>query len=683
MLKSTLIISLFFCITALFGQKNITFSKANFPHQKKELKAALKNIEDGDYYFSLGNSNVEIALDYYLHANKLNPNNASLNYKLGLCYLEAKPASESIYYLKKAKKLNPKVNEDYNLYLAKAYHLNLEFNKAIHYYQIYRDNLSPEKANKQLDIIDHYIEECKNGKELVKKPVRVFVENLGPAINSEYPDYGAVVNIDESMIFFTSRRPTTTGGERNPLDMMYYEDTYWSKKKGQQWLTAKNIGKPINTSGHDAVVGLAPDGETLLLYRDNNSGDIYWSKHKGDKWTKPLAFPSPINSNYQESSASYSYDGKRLFFVSNRPGGYGGKDIYYSDKDGNGNWSKAINIGNTINTSYDEIAVFAQADGKTLYFSSEGHQGMGSFDIYKTTLENGQWTTPVNLGYPINSPDPDVFFSIGASGRNAYFSSNRKNGLGDQDIYKITFLGPAKEPTYSTEDILLASNSQGFKEAELEKPIQMQSSQLTLLKGIVRDELTQKPLEATIDLIDNEEGEVLASFQSNSATGKYLISLPSGHNYGLSISAEGYLFYSANFIIPKAESYREETRNIQLQRVEIGKGIALKNIFFAYKKANLNKESRTELNRVLKLLNKYPKLKIEVSGHTDNVGDSIYNQQLSLRRANAVVNYFSSHGISSSRLIAKGYGFSKPIADNSTEKGRRQNRRSEILIIAK
>ena len=226
MLKSTLIISLFFCITTLFGQRDIAFSKANFPHQKKELKAALKNIEDGDYYFSLGNSNVEIALDYYLRANKLNPNNASLNYKLGLCYLEAKPASKSIYYLIKAKRLNPKVNEDYNLYLAKAYHLNLEFDKAIHYYQIYRDNLSPEKANKQLDIIDHYIEECKNGKELVKKPVRVFVENLGPAINSEYPDYGAVVNIDESMIFFTSRRPTTTGGERNPLDMMYYEDTY-------------------------------------------------------------------------------------------------------------------------------------------------------------------------------------------------------------------------------------------------------------------------------------------------------------------------------------------------------------------------------------------------------------------------------------------------------------------------
>ncbi len=664
------------------SQKDTEFSKDNFRDKKAALKLAIANIDDGDYYFNLGRSNIDIALDYYLRANRFNPNNAELNYKIGLCYLEAKPASEGIKYFIKAKKLNPNVNDEYYKYFAKAYHLDLQFDKAIGYYKIYKDNLPPSKAS-QIEQIDRYIQECKNGKELVKKPVRVFIENLGSTINGEYPDYGAVVNMDESSIFFTSRRPTTTGGERSPLDMMFFEDAYWSIKKADIWLPAKDMGKPINSGGHDAVVGIAPDGQTLLIYRDDNSGDIYWSKQKGKKWTKPKAFPEPINSKFQESSAAFSYNGNRIFFVSNRPGGYGGKDIYYCDKLKNGKWGKAVNLGNTVNSAYDEIAVFVQADGKTIYFSSEGHYGMGSFDIFKSVYENGKWSKPMNMGYPINSPDPDVFFSIGASGRNAYFSSNRTEGMGDQDIYKITFLGAKKNPVYSTEDPLIASNSIGFKEADIENKISMQTSQLTLLKGIVTDEITQKPIEAKIELIDNEEDEVLATFNSNSASGKYLISLPSGHNYGLSISADGYLFYSANFIIPKAESFREVVRNVQLQRIEIGKGIALKNIFFDYKKANLNKESKMELHRLVNLMKKYPKLKLEISGHTDNVGDEDYNQKLSLRRANAVVNYLIKNGIESDRLVAKGYGFSHPIADNDTEDGRQQNRRSEIKVIGK
>lgn len=682
MLKNILLVAFLLVSLFSFSQKNIEFSKQNFPKDKEGLKEAIKNIEDGDYYFNLGGSNVEIALDYFLSAHKFNPNNAKLNYKIGMCYIDAKPASEAIKYFIKAKKLNASVHDEFNLYLAKAYHYDLQFDTAIEYYKIYKDNLLPSKVG-QLDYIERSIEECKNGKELVKVPVRVFIENLGSTINGEYPDYGAVVNMDETMIFFTSRRPTTTGGERNPLDMMYFEDTYWSISRDKSWLPAKNIDKPINTIGHDAVVGIAPDGQMLLLYRDDNGGDIYWSKQNGDKWSKPSAFPEPINSKYQESSAAFSYNGKRIFFVSNRPGGYGGRDIYYCDRDKNGKWGSAVNIGNTINSAYDEIAVFVHADGKTIYFSSEGHYGMGSFDIFKSIFENGIWSAPMNLGFPINSPDPDVFFSIGASGRNAYFSSNRKDGMGDQDIYKITFLGAEKNPVYSTEDPLIASNAAGFKATNIETKISLQSSQLTLLKGVVIDEITQKPIEATIELTDNEEDDVLATFNSNSASGKYLISLPSGHNYGLSISAEGYLFYSANFIIPKAETYKEVVRNVQLQRIEIGKGIALKNIFFEYKKANLNKESRMELNRLVILMKKYPKLVLEISGHTDNVGDEDYNQKLSLQRADAVVNFIINNGVEANRLVSKGYGFSKPISTNDTEEGRQQNRRSEIKVIGK
>ncbi len=680
--KFTLFLALLFSINLGFSQNNVEFKKSNFS-DKATYKKAIQNIEDGDYYFELGGSNIELALGYYLKANKLNSENAELNYKIGLCYIEAKPASESLKYLKKAKLLDPDVDVDYNLFLAKAYHVNLQFDKAIAKYKFYRDHLPPEESVIMNDVIDRYIEECKNGKEIIKHPVRVIIENLGTNINSEYPDYGAVVNIDESVIFYSSRRPTTTGGERSEDDMMYFEDTYWSKKKDDKWEKSKNIGKPINTPLHDAVVGIAPDGQTLLLYRDDNNGDIYWSKQVGEKWTEPMPFPEPINSEFQESSASYSYNGKRLFFVSDREGGYGGKDIYYSDRDEDGNWGEVHNLGNVINTKYDDIAVFAYADGKTIYFSSEGHNGMGGFDIYRAELNNGKWSVPENLGYPINSPDPDVFFSIGASGRNAYYSSNRVEGYGDQDIYKITFLGAKKEPVYSSEDPLIASNSEGIKNANIESSISIKKSQLTLLKGIVSDEITQQPIEANVELIDNEAGEVLASFHSNSATGKYLISLPSGHNYGIAVSADGYLFYSDNFVIPKFESYHEIRRNIKLQRIEIGKGIALNNIFFEYKKAGLSKESKVELQRILKLMQKYPTLEIEVSGHTDNIGGEEYNKSLSQRRAKSVVSYLVKHGINAKRMIAKGYGFSKPIESNDTDEGRRKNRRSEITIIKK
>ena len=683
MIRFSLFIGIIFYVNCAFAQNNIDFKKSNFPQQKEELRHAVTNIQDGDYFYGLGRANIETALQFYLKANHFNPNNAELNFKIGRCYLDVKPAKEGLKYLFIAQKLDPKVSEELVLVIAKAYHLNLQFDLAIELYKAYRDQLPPQQAVKMTDEINRFIEECETGKMLVKSPVRVIIENLGSTINSEYPEYGAVVNIDESIIFFTSRRPNTVGGNRSPLDMMFFEDAYWSDEIDKMWMPAKNIEKSINTVGHDAVVGLAPDGQTLIVYKDDNSGDLYWSKNKGNRWSKPIAFPEPINSKYQESSASYSYNGKQLFFVSNRSGGYGEKDIYYSNSDGNGNWGPAINLGNVVNTEYDEIAVFAQADGKTIYFSSKGHEGMGDFDIYKTELVDGQWTKPQNLGYPINSPDPDVFFSIGASGRNAYYSSNREEGMGDQDIYKITFLGPEKLPVYSTQDPLIASNSLGFQSAEIENVISMRSSQLTLLKGIITDEITQQPLEATIELTDNENGEVLATFLSNSISGKYLISLPSGHNYGLAISAEGYLFYSENFVIDRAEYFHEEEQNIQLQRIEIGNGIALKNIFFEYKKADLNKESKSELGRLISLMSKYPNLKLEVSGHTDNVGDEIYNQDLSLRRANAVVQYLVQNGINADQLTAIGYGFQKPIASNDSEKGRQQNRRSEIKIIEK
>jgi outer membrane protein OmpA-like peptidoglycan-associated protein len=322
-------------------------------------------------------------------------------------------------------------------------------------------------------------------------------------------------------------------------------------------------------------------------------------------------------------------------------------------------------------------------DGKTLYFSSKGHNTMGGYDIFKTVLENGIWSTPENIGYPINDADDDVFFVLSASGRRGYYAAAHKGGVGEKDIYMITFLGAEKEPLLSTEDNLLASVTAPVKETSVKQAVEIKGPQITLLKGIITDAFTNKPLEATIELIDNVKNEVLATFKSNSATGKYLVSLPSGKNYGISVKADNYLFHSENFDLPANADYQEVTKDIALKNVSVGTKIVLKNIFFDFNKSTLRPESTAELERLIKLLNDVPNMRIEISGHTDNKGSAEYNQKLSESRSKSVVDYLVSKGVNSGRLEFKGYGLTQPIASNDTEEGRQENRRTEFKILSK
>lgn len=678
-----LILSFVFLSNAKAQDKNVEFRKENFPGKEIELKSAIQDITDGDYYYNSGNGNMELALQYYIQANKFNPNNASLNYKIGLCYLDVKPVNQSLKYFFIAMELDPQVSADLNYNLAIAYHMNLDFDKAIELYQTYKRSLKPEKLREFENEINKKIAECNVGRELVKTPVRVQIENMGSGINSQYPDYGPIINADESILFFTSRREGSVGGDKDPQDFEYFEDIFIAEYRTNYWAPPSNAGTNINTYGHDAIIGISPDGNSLLLYRDRDGGDIYISKLKGTEWSRPKALPDPINSKYQENSATFTFDGRGLYFVSDRPDGYGGKDIYFSRVDKNDNWSVPTNLGATINTKYDEIGVFMLPDGKTLYFSSKGHNTMGGYDVFKTVFDNGKWSEPVNLGFPINSSDNDVFFSVSANGRHGFYSSVRPEGMGGQDVYLINFYGPEKHPIFNNEDNMIASHESANLEIFMEKFEEIQTTKLTLIKGQVVDALTGLPIEAIIELVDNETSELIATFESNSASGKYIVSLPSGKNYGISVRADEYLFHSENFDIPAQADYREVEKNIALKKVEVGNEITLHNIFFDYKKSELNKESMSELNNLVELMNQYPTLKIEISGHTDDVGDEEYNQKLSVDRAKAVVDYLISKGISPTRLTFIGFGFTKPIANNSTEEGRKQNRRSEFKIISK
>ncbi len=283
----------------------------------------------------------------------------------------------------------------------------------------------------------------------------------------------------------------------------------------------------------------------------------------------------------------------------------------------------------------------------------------------------------------MNTPDNDVFFVISASGKHGYYSSYSDKGYGEKDILLITFLGPEKPMVLNNEDNLLASITAPVKETVLAPTLVIKEAQLTIMKGIVSDAITKKPLDATIEIIDNKQNISIATFTSNSSSGKYLVSLPAGKNYGIAVKKDGYLFQSENFDIPASAAFQEVVKDIALKSVDVGSTIVLKNIFFDLGKATLRSESTNELERLGKLLYDNPTLKIEISGHTDNKGSAELNKKLSDERAKAVVDYLISKGITGDRLTYVGYGKDQPLASNDTEEGRQQNRRTEFKIIGK
>jgi len=508
----------------------------------------------------------------------------------------------------------------------------------------------------------------------------VFIDNAGPELNSVASDYGPVVSADESSILITSRREGSTGGKKDPEGNGFFEDIYQATWRGKAWSRATNLGAPVNTDDHNATVGLSPDGQHMLVYVGTNGGDLLETGLSGTAWDKPHRLNSRINTNSHETSASYSPDGRYLYFVSDRPGGAGGSDIYKVDLEGK---NTPVSLGPAINTAYGEEGVFMQPDGKTIFFSSEGHNSMGGYDIFKSVYENGKWSEPENLGWPINTPDDDVFFVTSASGRHGYYSSERPGGLGAKDIYRITFLGPEKQPLLNEEDQLLASRLAPVKQTVLAPAVAVATAQVTILKGTVTDAATHQPLDAAIDLVDNTSGQTIANFRSNATSGRYLVSLPSGTNYGIVVRQEGYLFHSENFDLPTGTAYSEVVKDIPLKRLELGTTIVLRNIFFDTGKATLRPESTAELQRLQKLLTETPALKLEMAGHTDNVGEAAMNQNLSQRRAQAVVAYLTQHGTAAARLTAAGYGETKPEVPNTTKGNRQLNRRTEFKVTAK
>jgi outer membrane protein OmpA-like peptidoglycan-associated protein/tetratricopeptide (TPR) repeat protein len=680
--------------------QDVPFDKDYFKENKDGLKEALDNIKAGDKLFVMGPSYYKDAKPYYEKAQAFNPNNSTNNYRLGACYLNSVDKFKALPYLKKAESLNPNVDRELQYYLGQAYHFNHEFDNAIAAYSKYRGKLQSDASlakDPYFDMqgslleLEMRINQAYSAKELVKTPIRVFIDNLGDQINSKYNDYGAVISADESVIVFTARRPNSTGGKIDPGLNENFEDIYIAYKDANgKWLEAQNVGKPVNSDDHDANCGISADGQRFIIYMGKSgNGDLFESVLTGDQWSKPESFGKKINTDFHEPSACYSPDGRTLYFVSDKPGGLGQHDIYVSRMDDKGNWGEPVNIGPEINTKYNEEAVYMHPDGKTLYFSSEGHTSMGGYDIFKSVFDEktGKWGKPVNIGYPVNTADDDVFFVISADGKRGYYTSEMKDSRGGRDLYMITFLGPEKPMVLNNEDQLIASQAAPVKELVIAPEMQIQEAQLTILKGVITDYLTKVVLEADIEIVDNQANKVIATFKSNSKTGKYLVSLPAGKNYGIAVKKDGYLFHSENFDIPNTAAFQEVEKNIELKQLQVGNKIVLKNIFFDLDKATLRSESTAELNRLIKLMTDVPTLRIELGGHTDSRGSDTYNQQLSEKRAKAVVDFLTSKGIDAKRLEWAGYGETQLVNGCSngvqcSDEQHQENRRTEFKVLS-
>lgn len=470
--------------------------------------------------------------------------------------------------------------------------------------------------------------------------------NLGDAVNSSESEYFPSMPIDGSSLIFTRRLNN------------FNEDFFASKKTATGWDKAFRLSGSINTPQNEGAQNISQDGNWLVFTGCNRpdgfgSCDLYISYLTNDGWSEAINLGNKINSDQWDSQPCLSPDKRDLYFSSRRFGGYGGSDLYVSHLQTNGQWSEPENLGPQINTAGDESAPFIHADNQTLYFTSTGLQGYGDEDLFMVRKGNdGKWGQPENLGYPINTIEHEGTLFIAADGKTAYYASDRNDSKGGLDIYSFEL----------REDIRPAKT--------------------LWVKGKVLDKKTSAGLPSTVELIDLASGQTISRVQTDE-TGNYLITLPTGKDYAFNVNRRGYLFYSDNFSLKKKAPDSTYEKNIPLQPIEVNAAIVLRNIFFDVNKYELKPQSQIELDKVVQLLQENPAVKIQIEGHTDNIGNAADNQKLSENRAKAVVSYLNSKGIGLVRLIAKGFGATKPIAENTTEEGRAKNRRTELKIISK
>ena len=610
-------------------------------------KAAIKAYNEGIKKYTQNNYND--AIKYLKEAIEADQNFINAYIVLAEAYEDDKQYENAIDAYKKGMEINPSFYS--NGYIKEG---NLEFKLARYEEakQSYESYLGLNtKSKRQIEKAEKGIQKSEFAINAINNPVDFKPVNLGPEINTAGDEYWPTLSADEQTLIITRqiKGDAIYGGMQ--------EDFFISYKDTKGWSKMKNIGAPINTADNEGAQSISADGRFMVFTACNKKDavgrcDLYYSKKAGDKWSYPENMKPPVNTRYKETQPSLSADGRTLYFASDRPGGKGQLDLWKTFLDDQGNWSQPTNMGDTINTRYHEMSPYIHQDNQTFYFASDGHLGLGGFDLFISRQDStGKWGNPENLGYPINTNKDEIGLIVNALGNKAYFSSDRDPFM-RKDIYVFDLY-----------------NS-------------IQPMEVSYMKGMVFDKETGRRLAAKFELIDLESGNMIYESYSDEETGEFLICLPSDKDYCLNVSKKGYLFFSENFalkgIFEKTEPF---IKDVPMQSIKIGESIVLKNIFYETGLFALKKESRVELDKIIKFLHDYPTIKIEISGHTDNVGSLDYNQTLSENRAKSVADYLINSSVTKDRITYIGYGFSQPVDSNDTEEGKALNRRTELKII--
>jgi len=552
------------------------------------------------------------------------------------------------------------INLDRNYYwrgifdLGRAEQMQKKYDEAIAHFEEYAKNEKLKPAQRRE--VTREIANALFSREAVKNPEIFVPQRLSDSINTPALEYLPSLTADGDNLVYT----VNADGQ---------EDFYVSHRDKGGWRKGRPIAA-LNTRKDEGAQQISADGRTLVYAADYGAGglgnfDIYMSEVRQARWTKPLNLGAPVNSSAWDSQPCLAADGQTLFFSSERPGGLGGRDIWMSKRDSDGRWSNPVNLGAPVNTPDNEQAPFFHPDGHTLYFMSNGHPGMGGADLFFSKIdEDGHWSQPQNLGYPINTPADEGALVVSTDGRTAYYASDQSTVPGGRynlDIY--TF----------------------------EMPLAARPGPVTYAKAIVFDNDSRRRLEARVEVFDVQSASKLREIASSS-NGEFLICLPAGHNYALNVSKDGYLFHSEHFALSEVTSF-DKPFTIEIGLTPIpeanqtegelpgNKPVILRNVFFQSGSAALRPESIAELNRLRKLLEDHPALKIRIQGHTDNQGEADSNLVLSENRAKSVFNFLVDNGIDVTRLSYLGFGESQPIDTNDTPEGRQNNRRTEFVIV--
>ncbi|MGA0556700.1 OmpA family protein [Larkinella sp. VNQ87] len=617
-----------------------------FGQNKKAVELYKKAVD------ALGNRQMPQALDLFHQAVERDTGYTEAYVKLGQVYEFMRQPDQAFQIYQRAigqQPDNPVTSLAYQS--VSAYLLKKgNYQSAIPYIERYQQRFTPNSL--QWKKVDRLLQTARFGAQAVQNPLAVRPQPLAATVQAFPSQYFPVLTADEQTLVYTVLKPE---GD---------EDLMVSTQKGETWSPPVSISPQINTVNNEGTPTLSADGRTLVFTACQGrtgygSCDLYISHKTGDTWSDPKNLGPTINTRSWESQPALSADGRRLYFVSDRNGGVGRRDIWCSELGDDGEWKTPYNL-KSINTPFDEASPFIHANGLSLFFASEGHMGMGGYDLFVADSTSSGWSNPQNLGYPINTSDDQAALFVSANGARAYYSQEQSASDGKQRSKLYVF--------------------------ELPEPLRQKVRPVSYLKGMVADARTKKPLNATIELIDLATNKLVTRVQSDPQTGQYTAVLPTGGEYALYVVGPGYLFKSLSFDFTKKHEGEGLTMSVPLEPIKPTEGGApaketLNNIFFETGRYDLADKSRTELDRLVKFLEVNPDVKIEVSGHTDNQGGVANNLDLSKKRAQAVVDYLAKAGVAPARIKSAGYGETRPVAPNTSEENRKLNRRIEWKIL--